>query len=183
MFTHLKEIYKDPNRLENAKEEFRKLVIKNGSNYHEFLTSFLYLAGEAQISKADLRSEFKNKLSFKLQKLVILAYATTKTFQEFQKQCLIAAHTLSSINARILGGNCTPRPLRPSGAPTRPQVPRFPSQAPRFPRDNSRVQCYCCKGYGHYQTDCPVNQGTTRDQALKELEESPQDSLLENKEA
>ena len=47
MFTHLKEIYKDLNKLEEARDVFHFLVIKNSYNYYNFLTNFLYLISKA----------------------------------------------------------------------------------------------------------------------------------------
>jgi hypothetical protein len=66
MFKHLLSIYKNTNKLQQAKNNYRKLVIKNNNNYYSFLTEFLYLAEEAQVAKGDYKSNFMHKLSFKL---------------------------------------------------------------------------------------------------------------------
>jgi len=44
---HLQSIYKDPNRLFNAKNDFRKLFIKPSQAFHNFYTHFLYLSRQA----------------------------------------------------------------------------------------------------------------------------------------
>ncbi len=49
MLTHLEAIYLDPNRLRTARTDFRRLVMRAGDDYHEFLAKFLHLAGEARV--------------------------------------------------------------------------------------------------------------------------------------
>ena len=44
---HLQSIYKDPNRLFNAKNDFRKLFMKPSQAFHDFHTHFLHLSGQA----------------------------------------------------------------------------------------------------------------------------------------
>ncbi|MGH7239444.1 MAG: hypothetical protein ACREHG_05175, partial [Candidatus Saccharimonadales bacterium] len=150
VFTHLKEIYEDPNKLENAKKEFRALIMKNGMNYHDFLTSFLHLAGEAQISKTDIRSEFRSKLSFELQKMVALAYANTTTFQEFQRQCSIAAHTLSDIQSRMPrnSGNRSFKDKGSSNSNSNSSGSTPAKSCSEGLRDMSKIQCYNCMEFG-----------------------------------
>ncbi|WP_206734026.1 hypothetical protein, partial [Stenotrophomonas sp. MA5] len=98
VFDHLREIYEDPNKLKNAKSDFRKLL-QRSDKYHDFLTKFLHLAGEAQIQKDDYQSEFFNKLLYKMQLLVSDANVTCNSFAEFQKRCVGSAYTHERVNA------------------------------------------------------------------------------------
>ncbi|OJD26293.1 hypothetical protein ACJ73_02333 [Blastomyces percursus] len=86
-FAYLKDIYEDPNKLENAKNDYRRLVMRNGDEYHAFVTKFLHLAGEAQIPKDDYKGDFLHKLSFDLQRMVAAACINCTTFQEVQEIC------------------------------------------------------------------------------------------------
>ena len=100
MFEHLTFAYKNPNRLFIAKNEFKKLFIKSTQLFHEFYTKFLQLASEAKVALAKLKYELNSKLSFSLQKAVILHFNTESTFYEFAKQCTIYDQSLKAIKER-----------------------------------------------------------------------------------
>ncbi|EEH33634.2 hypothetical protein PAAG_04684 [Paracoccidioides lutzii Pb01] len=72
--------------------------MRNEDNYHKFVTKFLHLAGEANIVKGDYKTDFNNKLSFDLQRMVAVVNAITNTYAEFQKICAQAVHILQTIN-------------------------------------------------------------------------------------
>ncbi|KGQ01590.1 hypothetical protein PAAG_11718 [Paracoccidioides lutzii Pb01] len=50
-------IYEDVNKLANARVEYRGLVLRNGDDYHLFVTKFLHLTGEAQVQKEDYTAD------------------------------------------------------------------------------------------------------------------------------
>ena len=68
IFEYLELIYLDLNRLRNAKNEFRRLIIRKGDTYHGFLIKFLHLTGEAQISRDEYKDKLNNKFAFDLRK-------------------------------------------------------------------------------------------------------------------
>lgn len=80
VFEHLKEIYENSNKLLNAKNEYRCLVMRNNDDYHEFVTKFLHLVGEVEVSTEDYKHDFMDKLSHDMQKSVAAVHVTTKTF-------------------------------------------------------------------------------------------------------
>ncbi|KGY15907.1 hypothetical protein PABG_11155 [Paracoccidioides brasiliensis Pb03] len=80
---HLKSIYENINKLQNAKNNYCKLIMHNGNNYYEFITKFLHLMGDAKIVKKDYKTDFNDKLSFDLQRMVAVVNATTGTYNEF----------------------------------------------------------------------------------------------------
>ena len=36
-------------------------------------------------------------------------------------------------------------------------------------RDKSKIKCYRCRGFGHYQRDCPVKINELRQEAIQEI--------------
>ncbi|OJD10369.1 hypothetical protein ACJ73_09822 [Blastomyces percursus] len=98
MLDCLKTIYLDPNRVQNAKTEFRRLVMRRTDDFHQFLTRFLHLAGESELPVSEYKYELNEKLSFDLQKLVITEFHASSSFDTFSKHCSQVAHTLKKIN-------------------------------------------------------------------------------------
>jgi outer membrane murein-binding lipoprotein Lpp len=68
---HLWEEYHDPNRRENAIQEFAKLSLKSGEDYHKFRSAFIRLAGEAGKARKEWKAEFKRKLYPTLQNALV----------------------------------------------------------------------------------------------------------------
>ncbi|EEH17366.1 hypothetical protein PABG_07362 [Paracoccidioides brasiliensis Pb03] len=179
IFEHLKSIYEDANKLQNAKSDYRKLIMRNGDNYHEFVTKFLHLAGEAKIAKEDYKTDFNDKLSFDLQRTVAVANATTNTYAEFQKICAQAAHTLQTINAtqksKSLRGNGsnvfkqnTPRASDSQTSHSTSATKSSTIKEALGARPD--IQCYYCKEKGHIARNCPAKQKSQ--QVITELTEN-----------
>ena len=88
MIEHLKTIYKDPNQITTAKNQFWQLYIKSNDYFHNFLSEFLYLAAETSISDDDLKDELYYHLTTKLQELTIAEInSTDSTFHQFTTFC------------------------------------------------------------------------------------------------
>jgi hypothetical protein len=181
MFDHLDEIYLDPNRLMNAKTDFRRLIMKNSDKYQQFLTRFLHLAGEAQVPKNDYMEEFHQKLSFDMQSTVTTAFSISKTFDEFQKHCSKAAHTLEHINEVRDKQNSrkknTNREPKTSLSATKP---RAEGPKPNANADREKLmregKCFYCKETGHLAHSCPLK---NKPADLKPIEENSDDSVKE----
>ncbi|KGM91409.1 uncharacterized protein PADG_12501 [Paracoccidioides brasiliensis Pb18] len=150
MFEHFKSIYEDANKLQNAKSDYHKLIMHNGDNCHEFVTKFLHLAGEAKIVRGDYKTDFNDKLSFDLQKMVAVANAITDTYAEFQKIC----NTLWTVNSQ------TPSSISTTKSST---VKEALSSC-------LNIQCYYCKEKGHIARNCPAKQKSQ--QMIAELTEN-----------
>jgi len=63
---HLADIYEDPFQVQNARRDYRKLVIKPTETFTDFYTRFLHLAGEGQIPDKDLYPDLYDKLTLDL---------------------------------------------------------------------------------------------------------------------
>ncbi|EEH39769.1 hypothetical protein PAAG_01958 [Paracoccidioides lutzii Pb01] len=139
VFEYLQGIYEGVNKLENAKIDYRRLIMRNNDDYHEFVTKFLHLAGEAQIHKEDYKADFLHKLSFDLQRMVTAACASCAAFREVQEICSRTAHYLKGMpnqsNRRPPNsGNQGQRQNNCEGSPTiqnnRESTPTALSQTP-----------------------------------------------------
>ncbi|KAL2007033.1 hypothetical protein VTN00DRAFT_8471 [Thermoascus crustaceus] len=97
IFAHLKTIYLDPNRIVNAKFKFRNLQMTPSDCYHDFVTEFLHLAGEAQIPETEYKKELYHKLTWKLQELTISERISPRPFKEFSTYCSQVANSLRLI--------------------------------------------------------------------------------------
>ncbi|ODH12780.1 hypothetical protein ACO22_07921 [Paracoccidioides brasiliensis] len=179
IFEHLKSIYEDANKLQNVKSDYHKLIMCNGDNYHEFVTKFLHLAGEAKIAKEDYKTDFNDKLSFDLQRMVAVANAIINTYAEFQKICAQAAHTLQTINAtqkskslqRNESNIFKQNTLRASDSQTSHSISATKSPIIKKALDtHPDIQCYYCKEKGHIARNCSVKQKSQ--QMITELTEN-----------
>jgi hypothetical protein len=178
LLEHLQSIYEDPNRVFKAKNEFKKLFMKESDAFHEFYTRFLHLSGKAKIATSDLKYELNNKLSFNLQKQVIVqSHDDNISLKAFADQCGIVDQSLKAIMERQNRNRLTtgrtntqgsaPAPvsqegtLAPVTASTASLVPRT-TQPRTLMTDKERQKlqdenkCYYCKKEGHRFFECPA---------------------------
>jgi hypothetical protein len=55
MFEHLKSVFYDPNRQQNARRQLRDLRMKPYQKWHDFLAEFLCLVGESYLHQEDYK--------------------------------------------------------------------------------------------------------------------------------
>ncbi|ODH17519.1 hypothetical protein ACO22_06266 [Paracoccidioides brasiliensis] len=159
--------------------DYCKLIMCNEDNYHEFVTKFLHLAGEAKIAKEDYKTDFNDKLFFDLQRMVAVANATINTYAEFQKICAQAVHTLQTINAtqkskslqRNESNIFKQNTLWASDSQTSHSTSATKSPIIKKALSTcSDIQCYYCKKKGHIARNCPAKQKSQ--QVITELTEN-----------
>jgi hypothetical protein len=169
LLEHLQSIYKDPNHVFKAKNEFKKLFIKESDTFHEFYTRFQHLSGKAKIATSDLKYELNNKLSFNLQKQVIVqSHDNNVSLKAFADQCGIVDQSLKAISKRQnrsqLTTSCTtqnpgtqPGSLPPETNPVpRTTQPRAPITDKEKQKLQAKNKCYYCKKEGYRFFECPV---------------------------
>ena len=167
IFKHLESVYGDPNRIVNAKRRYHSLLMKPGDKFHSFLSEFLYLANEAGIHEDEWKEDLYNKLTFKLQELVISeANRADGTFKEFSDYCSQTSNRLDVIQNRQRNvsrkpapGNSpvqrqasrqgTPPTIKREGTPTPDRVTE-----PERERLMKEGKCFTCKKSGHLSRDC-----------------------------
>jgi hypothetical protein len=74
LYTHLKELYSDPNKANNARREFQGLRIRLSQLFQEFYAQFLRLVTKSGISQQDLKYDLNEKLIWDLQAAVATYY-------------------------------------------------------------------------------------------------------------
>ena len=87
MIEHLANIYLDPYKVENARQQYRTIRMKPTQSFTEFYTEFLQLAGDADIPPPDWRPDLYDKLTFELHRAVIPLYDTFADHQALADKC------------------------------------------------------------------------------------------------
>jgi hypothetical protein len=126
MIDYLASIYEDPHKVQNARLEYKSLMMKTTETFADFHTRFLHLAGKAKIPEGDLQPDLFDKLTLELQRIALPVYSTLTTGKALADQCLALDQGLRRI---MLNGEPR-RSWRPDVRQQRSlREPRF---SPRF---------------------------------------------------
>jgi hypothetical protein len=178
MIDHLADIYEDRYRVQNARLEYRSLMMRSSESFADFHTRFLHLAGEAHIPTPDLRPDLFDKLTIELQRTVLPIYSTLNTARALADECLVLDQGLRRLKARserVRNRNLPPtpptKPLVPSnprGPPGTPSGPSSRGNAPERTRPvysdpatqalSNQGACFACGKKGHFARDCSQKQ-------------------------
>ena len=183
---HLTAVYDDPNRVLNAKDEFRKLYMKKQDTFHSFYSNFTRLATESQAPQGELKYELNHKLTFDLQKQVVREFADpTCTLKQFADHCAIIYQTWKGIEERQSRFSRTQEKTirKPTTSWSPATVVNTPSTrtsntASQQPSSSDRRQlqlegrCFYCKGVGHRVFECAKKQQDQAHVEMKRLEPS-----------
>ncbi|KAJ5392637.1 hypothetical protein N7509_008127 [Penicillium cosmopolitanum] len=162
MLEHLAEIFEDPNRKENARQEYEQLKQKPKEEFADFIAEYSRLAEEAEIPVEDRKRGLYRKLVWRLQDRVTqYMIDPSLTLQDFVRRCQDTATQLN-INFKdnpppARGGsgrggtdkNKTTGTGSPSTSP-RPQID--PAERAVLLKNG---QCFYCRGKGYMAKDCP----------------------------
>jgi hypothetical protein len=88
MIDHRVSIYEDLHKVQNTCLEYKGLLMKLSETFTDFNICFLYLAGQAKISKEDLWPDLFDKLTLELQRTVLPVYLTLTTVKSLADECL-----------------------------------------------------------------------------------------------
>ena len=188
MLVYLSTIYEDPNKVHNAKYGFRRLYQGPNEDFHDFLTKFLHLAGESQLSKVEYKYELNSKLSSKLRPMVYSQYGDPSVdFHRFSSQCSQAALAIKEITAsearqaryRFPSSNAnTSTELNASKTSTSKTTTLIPNKEPLSAGKLALMKegkCFYCKGAGHRVFECPVRSSKSINAVEEDLTERTED--------
>jgi hypothetical protein len=188
MINHLSNIYLDPYKVENARQDYRRLNMKPAQTFTEFYTRFLQLAGDAEIPQEDWRPDLYEKLTLDIRRAVVPVYDTLADHQALADKCRRVDQDLKRLKEssdRLKArqtSNVASKPTKPSEqnpiSKTRPSTSAPTGQASIFSKSRptyddpekqalSRAgKCFKCHQFGHFAKDCP-----TENNAITELED------------
>jgi Zinc knuckle len=174
MIDHLASIYEDPHRVQNARLEYRGLMMKPSETFADFHTRFLHLAGQALIPEDDLRPDLFDKLTLELQRTVLPVYSTLTTEKTLADECLsldqglrrlkTRSDRLKARNSAAPRGPSTQtnklteqreRSATPAATTPRPTSVRPTYDDPRKQALSNRGACFSCGQEGHMARECP----------------------------
>ncbi|KAL2004649.1 hypothetical protein VTN00DRAFT_3385 [Thermoascus crustaceus] len=152
-------------------------------SYHNFLTKFLHLAGEAQIPESEYKEELFHQLTQKLQEMTVTyQIEDTVSFEAYLTCCLQIASSLQQItewkpknpDCGTIKNQSTPKEHRTTPATLNPQSATRKTTGDKC-KDKliKEGHCFHCEGRGHRAADCPIKKSAVADQkVLKMIEES-----------
>jgi len=100
MISHLTSVYEDRFKVQNARLEYKGLMMKVSETFSAFQTRFLHLAGQAQIPTEDQMPDMFDKLTLDLQRAALPFYTSAGTLQELSNHCIALDQGLRRIKAR-----------------------------------------------------------------------------------
>ena len=100
MIDFLANIYLDPFKAKNARQDYRRLNMSYKQTFMEFYTKFLHLAGEAKIPLEDWQPDLFDKLTMELQKAILPTLSSLTTYKALADQCLLLDRELKRLHER-----------------------------------------------------------------------------------
>ena len=94
MIDYLAEILQNPFETQDARLDFRRLVMREDEAFSDFYTRFLHLAGMGKIPTEDLQPDLYDKLTPALQQSVLPFLDTLLTSKELAHKCLLVDKNL-----------------------------------------------------------------------------------------
>ena len=178
MIQHLRDIYSNPYRKEEARYEYQALRMGFNQPFHEFKTRFIHLADEAQIPHSQRFNDMFDKLTLTLKdKAVTLRGFLNKDFnklcthlaeldfeikrlktQRAQEQRDRTTGAVSTTTSAAIPAVATTREFAPAKTytPLVRSTPALTSDKPRqsTPFERPAIECYNCRKLGHMAKDC-----------------------------
>jgi hypothetical protein len=181
MIDHLSNIYLDPYKVENARQDYRRLNMKPSQTFTDFYTRFLQLAGDAEIPQEDWRPDLYEKLTIELRRAVLPVYDNLIDHQALADKCRrvdqdlkrlressdrlkakqTATATANRNQTKTTEQSTSAVPTKPSifspGTQTTSTKPRPTYDTPEKQALSRAGACFNCHQPGHLARDCPTS--------------------------
>ena len=95
---YLAEILENPFEAQDARIDFRKLIMKDDESFSDFYTRFLHLAGIGKIPTDDLQPDLYDKLTPSLQQSVLPFLDTLLTSKALAHKCMLVDKNLCRLH-------------------------------------------------------------------------------------
>ena len=158
LFEKLKSIYLDPNRYEQAADDFSRLWMKDINEFQAFHTRFLRLALDSKVPTDRYKFEMNRRLHSRLRELVIAEYNSSNSFTSFVNVCSTTAHQLKVIQS----SNNRRKQRQNNGSASSPDKSSGSGQ-PReaAPKSDEIRACFKCQKVGHLARWYPNSSSTS----------------------
>jgi Zinc knuckle len=100
MLDHLASVYTNPNRVRDARHNYNALVMRRDQTFAEFQTTFLHLAGEAEVPQASLQMDLYDRITPALQRGIAPNLPRLRSYAELAADVSSLDSELRRITAR-----------------------------------------------------------------------------------
>jgi len=158
-------------------------------SYHDFLTKFLYLAGEAQIPESEYKKELFHQLTWKLQEITVTYWIEdTVSFEAYLICCLQIASSLQQITEwkpknpdhNTIKNQSTSKEHRITPATLNPQSATRKTTGDKHKNKLIKEECcFYCERRRYRAADYPIKKSAAADQKVLKIIEESSDIIID----
>jgi hypothetical protein len=159
MIGHLRIIYTDHFKQENALRAYKKRKMKTTERFMDFYTELLQLGGKAKVSPDNYLYDIKEKITIKLREALLPTQSQHHTYEELAKYLTSldnAGKELDQDKERQAAAVARRRAATPQ-ASRAPYSPAGGQPVPAYVKQEQQSgSCHYCHKPGHFVKDCPT---------------------------
>ncbi len=199
IFDDLYQIFDDSNRRINALKAYRRLKqIESFKNFNTFWIEFQRLVSDSELYNQEaLLEDLKNKMSYELQKVLVIESYKTTDLHEFAKMCRYIDQTLRDVDNKsrreefnsddnaddaardeevivIVNSNQSNQNTNRSISRSRFEISESSSRAITQSLENqvNFINCYNCEKFDHFFRNCRQSRKMNSNSFVREIEKN-----------